>query len=76
MSLQMPADVEASVRAFVASGHYASEEEVLRKALAALQHEESVSMIKEGIADLEAGRYRPFEEVDAEIRQRFGFKAS
>jgi hypothetical protein len=24
---------------------------------------------------LEAGRYRPLEEVDAEIRKKFGFKA-
>lgn len=76
MSLQVSADIEASVRAFVASGQYGNEEEVLRNALAALEHQKNVAMINEGIADLEAGRYRPFEEIDAEIRKRFGFKAS
>ena len=76
MNLQVPADIEASVRAFVTSGQFASEEEVLRNALAALKHQRNVAMIKQGVADLEAGRYRPFDEIDAEIRQRFGFKAS
>lgn len=33
-----------------------------------------VEAVKEGIADYRAGRTRPFSEVDAEIREQFGFK--
>ena len=73
MNLQLPADIEASMRAFIASGNYTNEEEVLRKALAALnRYEQDVAAIQEGIDDMEAGRYRPWEEVKAELRTKFG----
>ncbi|HEX6961339.1 MAG TPA: type II toxin-antitoxin system ParD family antitoxin [Lacipirellula sp.] len=74
MNLQVPADIEASVRAFVASGRYGDEVEVLRKALAVLDHyEQDVAAIQEGIDDMEAGRYRPWEDVKAELDAKFGF---
>jgi predicted transcriptional regulator len=44
---------------------------VLRNALEALQQrDEDLAAITAGIADMEAGRYRPFAEIDAEFRQR------
>ena len=74
MSLQVPADVESSVRAFVANGRFADEGEVLRKAMAALQQRElDLAAIQEGIDDFEAGRYRPWEEVKAELDAKYGF---
>ena len=47
MTYQFPSDVQQIVRARMASGRYASEDEVLREALQALAEEEQ---------DLEAGR--------------------
>jgi predicted transcriptional regulator len=73
MSLQIPADVESSVRAFLANGRFASEEEVLRKALAALEREEGVlDAIREGIEDEAAGRMTPARRVIEAAKQRLG----
>ena len=75
MSQQIPVDIESSLRAFVATGRFANEDEVLREALAALKREsDEVAAIQLGVDDMEAGRYRPFDEIDAEIRKEFGFK--
>jgi Arc/MetJ-type ribon-helix-helix transcriptional regulator len=76
MSLQVSPDVESSVRALIGHGGYASENDVLRNAIAALKREKDIEAIQRGNDDLNAGRYRPFEEVDAEIRKKFGFKAA
>jgi Arc/MetJ-type ribon-helix-helix transcriptional regulator len=77
MSLQVPADVESSVRAFVANGRFADESDVLRKAIAALEREElDVAAIQEGVDDMEAERYRPWEEVKAELDAKYGFGKS
>ena len=74
MSLQVPPDVESSVRDFMAKGRFADEGEVLRKAMAALKrHELDLAAIQEGIDDFEAGRVRPWEEVKAELDAKFGF---
>jgi antitoxin ParD1/3/4 len=76
MPLQLTPELASTVEGFLASGRYKSEEEVLKEALSALDYRQNVAAIAEGIADMEAGRYRPFEEVDAEIRKKFGFKAA
>jgi len=34
---------------------------------------EELAAIQAGIDDVEAGRVRPFEDVDADIRRDFGF---
>jgi len=71
MSYQFPTDVNQAIQSLMATGNYSSEEEVLRSALAVLQqHEEDFEAICEGLADLEAGRVRPFSELDAEFRHR------
>ncbi len=46
---------------------------MIRAALDALQRENDLAAIKEGVADMEAGRYRPWEEVKAELDAKFGF---
>ncbi|MBA3480199.1 MAG: hypothetical protein H0T51_00155 [Pirellulales bacterium] len=77
MSLQVPADVESSVRAFVANGRFVDEGDVLRKAIAALERQElDAAAIQEGVDDMEAGRYRPWEEVKAELDAKYGFGKS
>ena len=66
----------ATVESFLIGGRYKDCEEALREALAAVQYRENVAAIQEGVDDLEAGRYRPWEEVDAELRKKFGFRDS
>jgi len=74
MQYEVPPDVDQQIRQHVATGHYASEAEVLREAMRALEsRDQEIAAIQAGIDDMEAGRVRPFEEVDAEIRERFGF---
>jgi Arc/MetJ-type ribon-helix-helix transcriptional regulator len=71
---ELPPDVLAEIRQRMAGGHYTSEEDVLRQALRALKvHDEELAAIQSGIGDMEADRVRPFEDVDAEICQDFGF---
>ncbi len=74
MSYTLPPDVHDQVKQHVASGHYASEDDVLRAALRALAfHNEEIAAIRAGVDDMEAGRLRPFDDVDSDIRRRFGF---
>lgn len=37
------------------------------------EHAATIEDIRQGIRDFEAGHFRPFDEVDAEIREKFGF---
>ncbi|MBX9788433.1 MAG: hypothetical protein K2Y37_05920 [Pirellulales bacterium] len=74
MTLQISADVEQLIRLQMATGHYQSEDDLLRDALQALaERADDVAAIQEGLDDLLAGRVHLLDEVDAEIRQRFGF---
>lgn len=74
MNLEIPADVSFDMAAFVRSGRFADEAEVLRRAMALLRREEEIAAIQAGIDEMEAGRGRPWEEVDADIRAKLGFK--
>ena len=77
MAYQFPPDVQQLIRAGMAFGNYATEDDVLREALHALiQRNEDFHAIKAGIADMNAGRMRPIREVDAEIRSRLGSRVS
>jgi putative addiction module CopG family antidote len=74
MKYELPPDVEQQLKQRVASGQYASEADVLRDALAALEwRDQEIAAMQAGIDDMEAGRVRPFSEADAEIRKYFGF---
>jgi Arc/MetJ-type ribon-helix-helix transcriptional regulator len=73
MSYPFPADVSQLVRTQLAQGGYASEDDVLRDALRALaQQQEVFSDIRAGLAELDAGGGRPLEEVDSELRRKYG----
>jgi putative addiction module CopG family antidote len=69
-----PLDVEEQVKQFVASGQYASEEDVLRDSLRALRRQsDDLAAIREAIAEMEAGdRGRPFDEFVEEFRRKHG----
>jgi Arc/MetJ-type ribon-helix-helix transcriptional regulator len=71
MSLIIPADVQERVNALLGTGLYASEEEILRAAVAALEQQNAdLAAIQGGINDLVNGRYRPFADFDADFRKR------
>ena len=71
MSLIIPADVQKRVNALLRTGRYASEEEILRAAVAALEEQNAdLTAIQAGIKDMENGRYRPFADFNAEFRER------
>jgi Arc/MetJ-type ribon-helix-helix transcriptional regulator len=71
MSLTIPADVQERVNALLVSGRYASEEAILRAAVAALEEQNAdLTAIQSGISDMENGRHRPFIDFDAEFRER------
>jgi Arc/MetJ-type ribon-helix-helix transcriptional regulator len=73
MAYQFPTDLAHRIQAFLAAGGYANEEEVLRDALKALEERHRDLMaIQAGVADMEAGRLRPFSEIDTEFRQKHG----
>lgn len=82
MAYQFPPDVEKLVRDHMATGGYASEDEVLREALHAFgefvhspeeaseEFRQTVAAVREGMADAEAGRVRPLREIIDEARGR------
>jgi Arc/MetJ-type ribon-helix-helix transcriptional regulator len=70
-AMTIPVDVQRRVAALLGTGRYASEEEILRAAVAALEERNAdLAAIEAGISDLEAGRVRPFAEFDADFRKR------
>jgi predicted transcriptional regulator len=73
MSYEFPPDVSQRVTTLLERG-YDTVDDVLRHALSALEREQQeIAAIQEGINDMESGRYRTLEEVDAEIRKRHSF---
>lgn len=73
MEISLTPELQRLVEVKVAQGLYRTDEEVLRAAMQALDaQEQTLAAIAEGYSDFRAGRYRSFEEVDAEFRQRHG----
>jgi Arc/MetJ-type ribon-helix-helix transcriptional regulator len=71
MSLLVPVDIEPSVRAFVATGQFQNEAEVLRAAMVALKRQEQAApAILEGIEDESAGRLTPARKVVEAAKHR------
>ena len=71
MSIVIPQDVQQRVTALLGTGRYASEEELLRAALMALEEQnDELAAIQSSIKDMESGRYRVFADFDSEFRQR------
>ncbi|MBY0587181.1 hypothetical protein K2X85_08395 [bacterium] len=73
MAYQFPPDVEELVRKQMQSGEFASEDDLIREALRTLDRtRDDLAAIESGLADVDAGRVRPFEEFDREFRARNG----
>jgi putative addiction module CopG family antidote len=76
MDISLTPELNRLVQQKLALGIYRSEEEVLQAALAALDaQEQTLAAIAEGHADFEAGRYRSFDDADAEFRQQHNLPA-
>lgn len=72
MSYQLSNDLVTKIETFVASGQYTSADDVVRDALSALgQRQQDLIAIRAGIADMEAGRCRPFADVVKEFRTQY-----
>lgn len=67
-----PPELDRLVREGLAAGGYASEDALLLEAMVALRdRDEAVIGIRQGLADLDAGRVRPLSDVDAELRKKY-----
>ena len=72
LSITLPAEMAKAVREKVSAGFYASNSEIIREALRGwLDNEKKLQAldkdIAEGIADIEAGRVRPLDDVCREL---------
>jgi putative addiction module CopG family antidote len=77
MSVDLSPDVWHEIQRQLATGSYATADEVFREALAALRcREHEVVAIQVGIDDMEAGRVRSIHEFDREFRRRNGLSTS
>lgn len=77
ISADLGEKLEAVVNDLVANGRYNSKSEVLREGVRLVQEREAAlqsvyAAIDRGLADAEAGRMRPAEEVFAELRGQAG----
>jgi Arc/MetJ-type ribon-helix-helix transcriptional regulator len=69
MTYQIPPDVSERVEAYLASGVYASADDVLRKAISALDERETeLASIRRGMDDEAAGRVKPARDVLVDLR--------
>lgn len=77
MITHLPADLEQFVQAKVRSGRFTSSDEAITEAVRLLRQREEAEEarvldgIRQGLADMRAGRGRPAEEVFDEIRRDF-----
>ena len=74
MASDITPDIAQQIDICMATGRFADESEVLRAALRLLERQTAeATAIQQGMDDVEAGRTRPLDEADAEIRRRHGF---
>jgi predicted transcriptional regulator len=73
MSYPFPPELGQLVQEGLATGAYASENDLLLEAVRALrERDDTVVGINEGLADLDQGRVRPLGEVDAALCNKYG----
>jgi hypothetical protein len=75
MSTSTPTDAEAFLAFLVDQVKNGGADKSPEQLLQAWRsgHSAAIDDIRQGIRDLETGSFRRFEDVDAEIRQKFGF---
>ena len=76
MSYEISDTIQQMISQKMATGIYASEEQLLTIALNKMDdYEQAVADIKEGLEDELAGRVRSLQEVDRDLRQELGFSS-
>ncbi len=75
-SVSLGSQLETTVQRLVSSGRYQSKSEVIREGVRLVEErEKKLALLDEalarGIADADAGRVHPAEEVFAELRARY-----
>jgi Arc/MetJ-type ribon-helix-helix transcriptional regulator len=74
MELKVSEDLQRSIQRHLDRGAFSSPEEVMQAALAQLDvYEDTVEDIKASFDDEQAGRVRSLNDVDASLREKFGF---
>jgi antitoxin ParD1/3/4 len=76
ISADLGEKLEAVVTDLVANGRYNSKSEVLREGVRLVQEREAalaelIEAVKPGLADIEAGRVKPLEEVVARLSAKY-----
>ena len=73
MTINLPPDLDQAVRKHITSGDFHTAEDVLR---AALDQFDVIDLrsLRQSIADEEAGRLKPLDEVVSSIRQKHDFR--
>jgi predicted transcriptional regulator len=71
MAIEISPALRPSVEQELKSGLYESEQDLVNKALQMLQREREAALagIREGLADVEAGRVQPLAEAFADLRK-------
>ena len=73
MAVQLGSEIDQLIDERMASGRYASREEVVYQALRMLKDlEETIADIEESLEDRKAGRIRSFEVFDREFSAQHG----
>jgi Arc/MetJ-type ribon-helix-helix transcriptional regulator len=79
MGYSFPPDVQELIEESMALGVYASEDDLLREALRALDEQRRITIeeepeviegVRRGLEEMKQGLGRPFEEFDAEFRAK------
>lgn len=71
MPYTFPPDLQSLLQKHLTLGNYATEEDVLRDALRALDdHQTVLQDIRTGLADMETGRGRSLDEIDVDLRAK------
>jgi len=80
MTIALPVEMAAVIREAVESGDYASSSEVFRDAIRDWKHKRYLqreevthilSGVQQGLADLQAGRIKPAEEVLTRLEKKY-----
>jgi putative addiction module CopG family antidote len=79
MAYKFPPDIEERVKAQIDTGHFQTEDDVIREAMNTLEKrqrglQELQHMVREAQDDIDAGRIGPFDadETKRAVRQRLG----
>ena len=74
MPYEFPPDIRTLIDQYMATGEYASEDQVLQAALHVLSdYHETVADIRAGMEDYAQGRAEPLSQAMKDARQQLGF---